>query len=131
MNRFFVYCALLFLLFAPVSGCVKKQIVVNRLEGSWSHIKTLYKDGSYEYFSNRTLTFKGGKADGKNYLEMTYSDDGVETTGKYSTDKHGQMLYIMPDCNIPQTIDTLTIEDMDKNSLVARSLSGIRFYDKN
>lgn len=130
MNRFSVYCTLILLLIS-FSGCVKKQIVVNRLEGSWSHTKTLLKDGSYEYFSNRTLTFCKGDADGKTYLDMVYKENSIETSGKYLVDKRAQMIYIMPDVNFPNAIDTLTIEDMDKNSLIARSVSGIRFYDKN
>lgn len=130
MNRFSVYCTLI-LLFASLSGCVKKQIVVNRLEGTWTYTKKLLKDGSYEYYSERTVTFCKGDADGKTFLDLVNKANNVETNGKYLVDKRAQKIYIMPDVNFPNAIDSLTIEDMDKNSLVARTVSGIQFYDKN
>lgn len=129
MNRFLFY-TLFVLLAVSTSSCVKKQIVVNRLEGTWTHSKTLFQNGSYEYYTSKSVIFSGGKADGSTYLDLVYTDT-TQTNGKYLVDKRGDYIYLMPDTNFPGHVDTLVIEDMDKNSLIVRSPNGIRFYDKN
>lgn len=113
-----------------VSSCVKKQIVTNRLDGTWKYTKYLHQDGSYTYFSDCSISFEGGKADGKTYLPMEVETNGVETVGKYCVDKKGEQIFLIYDVYHPTVGDTIVIEDMDKNSLIAHDLGGIRFYDK-
>jgi hypothetical protein len=126
LRVFFTCC----LLVVSLSGCLKKRLVVNKLEGTWTYTKYLHKNGTYDYYGNQTLVFEKGKADGKTYLGLTVKTDNVVTAGTYLVDKKGAQIYLMYDSNFPTHVDTLTIEDMDKNSLIVRDEAGIRFYDK-
>jgi len=126
MQRFLLFTVVLLL----SAACVKKQVVVNRLAGTWNFTKSLNKDGTYSYFTNYTYCFSSGDADGSTYLNMTVNNNGVETSGKYLVNKKGEEIYLMNDSNDPNQIDTLVIEDMDKNSLVGHVPGYIWFFDK-
>ena len=119
-----------FCLLILVSACVKKQIVTNRLEGTWKYTKYLHQDGSYTYFTDYTFSFEGGKADGKTFLPMETEVNGVETTGKYLVNKKGSDIILIYDVYHPPIGDTIVLEDMEKNSLIAHDLGGVRYFDK-
>lgn len=113
-----------------LSSCMKKQVVVNRLEGEWRYVKFLQADGSYLYFSDITYDFDDGKADGKTFLELEIDSAGIESVGKYLVNKKASQIYFVYNNGLPEKSDTVTIEDMDKKSLVVRDKSGVRFFEK-
>lgn len=121
---------LLFVVTLLSAACVKKQIVVNRLSGTWNFTKSMAKDGTYTYHTDCHYTFADGDADGSTYLDLTVSKDGVETSGKYLVNKKGAEIYLMNDVNFPTEIDTLVIEDMDKKSLIGHIPGVVWFFEK-
>ncbi len=121
---------LLFVVVLLSAACVKKQVVVNRLAGTWNFTKVMKKDGSYVYNTDYSYCFSSGDADGSTYLDMTVMNNGTQTSGKYLVNKKGAEIYLMNDSNFPDHIDTLVIEDMDKESLIGHVPGYIWFFEK-
>lgn len=122
--RFFLVIAMLI----SITSCIKKQRIVNRLEGTWKHEKLLIQDGTYIPL-NTYFKFSGGKADGKTFLPLTVTSDTAITDGSYLVSKKGDVLYLKFD-NTKPDIDTCFIEDMDKKMLIYRNFDGINFVYK-
>lgn len=118
------------LLITVLCACVHKRIVVNRLEGKWTLEKQLNPNGSYTGFSDVTIVFSGGKADGKTYLPCETDSSGLVTQGTYLVSKRGTELYLRYDSNDPTRKDDFIIEDMDKESLIVRNQGIVRFFRK-
>ena len=123
----FLFPVFLFLL---LNACLHKKVVVNRLEGEWNLEKQLNPDGSYIYYSDVHLTFSGGKADGKTYLDCSMDSIGIVSQGNYLVSKNGSQLFVNYNLNNVNQRDTFNIEDMDKKSLVVRNQGIVRFFEK-
>lgn len=109
-------------------SCIKKQRIVNRLEGSWHIEKRLNKDGSYTPL-DITMEFSGGKADGSTFLPVQTTNGTQSTSGQYLITKKGDQMYLQTDTTLFQ-IDTCLIEDFDSKSMVFRNYYGVFFMYK-
>ncbi len=99
------------------------------MEGKWTFKERLNNDGTHDYF-NDTYQFGGGEADGSNYLSLQIS--GSENTiGDYLVMEKGIKMIFRKDINQPNTADTTTIEDWDKNTLIVRNVFGVLYFSKN
>ena len=94
------------------------------MEGTWKGTKMLHDDGSYTAFTD-TYIFGEGKV--KTWSSLTiYGVDTTELVYRPSKTKHKiDFEYLTSDYSY-----SWIIEDIDKETMVARTPDGVYFFDK-
>lgn len=117
--RLFLFGILIFI----SVGC-KKRILLNKLEGTWKENKILLGNGAYAPASD---VMKFDKGELKSWAPLTiYGSDTIYLEYQLSSVQH------KIDVRNLSTGEQLTwiIEDIDKETMVARTPDGVFFFDK-